>query len=396
MPASQRITNFVLLPELIFLRSFKIGDAGNVFHCEKVKTQEYCNRCGSGRYWTHEYRWVTLKDEPLRGKYIILKVRKRRLKCRDCGKVFSEPLPGVLPRKRFTQRFKRSLLWACQNFRDLKKVRKAYRCSNDFVYKALFETLERNRKRKLNYAWPTTLGIDEHAFGKCPKYRTTRFATMIVDFKNKRPMELAEGKSGPALWEQLHHIPGRENVKLVALDLADPYKKFVSEFFPNAQMVADKFHVLRLLNHHIMRRRKEITGDRASWKARKLLLMSNKHLDYWQRRTLWDYLDNFPQLKEIYAFKEALHSLYRCKGFNRASRAFNKLVDRMALSQLPEIKTLRKTLIKWKNEILNYFKFRITNARTEGFNNVAKLLKRNGFGFRNFKNYRLKVLNAAL
>jgi len=50
----------------------------------------------------------------------------------------------------------------------------------------------------------------------------------------------------------------------------------------------------------------------------------------------------------------------------------------MAKSKLKEIKTLRKTLMKWRNEILNYFKTGITNARTEGFNNVAKVLKRNG------------------
>ncbi|NCN95843.1 MAG: ISL3 family transposase, partial [Bdellovibrionales bacterium] len=240
------------------------------------------------------------------------------------------------------------------------------------------------------------IGIDEHAFGKDPVHQTTRFATMIVDFNNKRPMELVDGKSGVLLEEALKHIPGRENVRHVALDLSDPYKKFVKDFFPNAEMVADKFHVLRLLNHHIMRRRKEITGDRASWKARKLLLMSNVKLDYFQRKVLWEYLDNFPELKEVYAFKESLHALYRCRGFNRAQRSLQIMVDRMALSKLPEIQRLRKTLIKWKVEILNYFKTGITNARTEGFNNIAKLLKRKAFGFRNFQNYRLKVLNAVI
>ena len=108
---------------------------------------------------------------------------------------------------------------------------------------------------------------------------------------------------------ELAHIPGRENVTTVALDLCDPYKKFVKDFFPNAEMVADKFHVLRLLNTSIMRRRKEITGDRASWRARKMLLMSNIHLDYFDRKTLWEYLDQYPELKEVYAFKEGLHSL---------------------------------------------------------------------------------------
>ncbi|MGH1469188.1 MAG: transposase [Bdellovibrionales bacterium] len=125
------------------------------------------------------------------------------------------------------------------------------------------------------------------------------------------------------------------------------------------------------------------------------MLMSNKKLSYSKRKVLWEYLDQFPELKEVYAFKESLHSLYRCKGYKKAKRALEKMTDRMALSKLPEIKTLRKTLMKWRYEILNYFKTRITNARTEAYNNIAKLLKRNSFGIKQFKHYRLRVLNVA-
>ena len=61
---------------------------------------------------------------------------------------------------------------------------------------------------------------------------------------------------------------------------------------------------------------------------------------------------------------------------------------------IAEIKRLRRTLMRWRNEILNYFKNPITNARTEGFNNVAKVIKKSGYGFRSFPNYRLRLLNA--
>ncbi|MAF90014.1 MAG: ISL3 family transposase, partial [Bdellovibrionaceae bacterium] len=118
--------------------------------------------------------------------------------------------------------------------------------------------------------------------------------------------------------------------------------------------------------------------------------------DYWERKTLWEYLERYPELKELYAFKESLHGFYRIKGYKRAQSALTKMTDRMAKSKLKEIKTLRKTLMKWRNEILNYFKTGITNARTEGFNNVAKVLKRNGYGYSSFENYRLRVLNSAI
>lgn len=89
-----------------------------------------------------------------------------------------------------------------------------------------------------------------------------------------------------------------------------------------------------------------------------------------------------------------MHRLYRTKGLWRVKRAFTKLTDQMADSALPEIKTLRKTLLKWRKEILTYFVNRITNGRTEGFNNKAKLVKRRAYGYKSFRNYRLRLLNA--
>ena len=100
------------------------------------------------------------------------------------------------------------------------------------------------------------------------------------------------------------------------------------------------------------------------------------------------------QYKEIYHFKEAVYGFYRINGHGAAARALTKLTDRMALSSLPEIKTLRRTFMKWRNEILNYFKNRITNARTEGFNNVAKLVQKRSYGVKSFEMYRLRYLNA--
>ena len=117
------------------------------------------------------------------------------------------------------------------------------------------------------------------------------------------------------------------------------------------------------------------------------------YLEYFERRALYQWLDAYPKLKELYHFKEALHGLYRCRGYDRARRALVGLLDRMARSQLVEIKRLRGTLMKWKNEILNYFVTGLTNGRTEGFNNLAKLLQKRAFGFKSFKNYRLRLLN---
>ena len=394
MPTPETIiSHSLLLPELKVQTAYLKGRFLQVFEAEKKNKGAVCTRCACLSTSGYDRREVTVKDAPVRGRTVILKIKKRRYWCKTCKKPFTEPVEGIMPKRRTTQRFRRSLLWACENFSDLKSVRKAYRCSNDLIYKALYEQLELKRRTRL-YPWPKVIGIDEHAFKRNKRFGCTDFVSMIVDHSNKRVMEVVDGKTTAALHDHLKKIPGRENVKVVTIDMCDPFKNFINESFPNAEIVADKFHVLRLLTPALLRHRKNIAGNRANMKAKKLLLMSSKNLDYFSRRTIWDFLENYPDMKELYSWKEAIHGFYRIRGYDRACIALQKMLDRMALSNLKEIKTLRKTLQKWKNQILNYFKFRITNARTEGFNNVAKVIKRRSYGFRNFNHYRLRLLNA--
>ncbi len=190
------------------------------------------------------------------------------------------------------------------------------------------------------------------------------------------------------------HIDGRDNVANVVIDLSKPYKLFVKDYFPNASITADKFHVLRLLNGVINKTRKQYTGDDRKNPIRRLLLCSSKRLDYFKRRAIEMWLDDKPDLRELYFYKEALLRLYRIRGHSKAKRALFKLTDKMAYSNLKEVRTLRNTLRTWSTEILNYFITGLTNARTEGFNNVAKTVQKRGYGFKNHENYRLRVLNA--
>ena len=217
---------------------------------------------------------------------------------------------------------------------------------------------------------------------------------MVADHNRKRVTEVVDGKTSAALEHQLHYIPGRENVEVVTLDMCDPFRKFARSFFPQADIVADKFHVLRLLNNPLNKTRKEITGDRRTLRIRRDLLRSRKNLDYFRKLELDRFLSYHSKLYELYHWKERLHSFYRIRGYDRAKEAFLSMVDEMASSPTAEIKRFRKTLLKWKNEILNYFKKRFTNARVEGFNNVAKTIKKRAYGFKSFENYRLRVLNA--
>lgn len=383
--------NFILLPELKLLSQWSPGRYRNLYKAKKESAFEVCPRCAKPSSSVHDRRWVKVSDHPIRGAGIYLKILKRRFRCLDCKKVFTEPVQGVRKGHRTTERFRRGVRWACENFADLKRVQKAYGCSSWLVYKVFYEQLEL-KCRQHRYPWPKTIGIDEHSF-KRGKYGP-EYASLIVDYTNKKIFEVAEGKTAIGLQEQLAWIEGRENVKNVVLDMCDAFKKFAREQFPNAELVADKFHVLRLLTPALNSRRKDITGDQRSNPVRKLLLRNGHTLKYFERSALSAWLDQHQVIKEVYFYKEALHRFYRTRGYLKASQALIKMTDQMALSQLKEIKTLRKTLMKWRKEILAYFATGLTNGRTEGYNRLAKLYQYRAFGYKSFKNYRLRLLNA--
>lgn len=387
------LTKFTLLPELK-LSQFHYSRTILKYEALKVSKFEVCPKCATPSFKVHDRRVVTVKDAPQGNKIKLIKIVKRRFRCPKCKAVFTEPVQGIRKHARVTQRFERSILWACETFSNLKLVQRNYKCGNGFIYRCYYKQLDLKLRERVKNPWPQTIGIDEHGLFKDKKRGAREFATVFVDYQNKRVKEIVEGKSHVNLKKGIEHIPGKENVRNVAIDLSDSYKSFVKDYFPNARIIADKFHVLRLLNPHINRKRIGVTGDKRTLGVRRLLLKNGFKLGVFERKALWKWLEDYPDLKEVYSYKEALHRMYRCRGYSKAKQILYRMIDEMSASKLPEIQTLRRTLMKWSREILLYFETRITNARTEAFNNSAKLIQRKAYGFKSFKNYRLRVLIA--
>jgi transposase len=389
----QSLIRTLLLPELTFISFRKVIDTRTIeVVAKKDPKEEYCPRCATPSKSTYDTRRVKLRDEPFRTFQVFLVVVKRRLWCKPCGKPFTEPLPWARKGFRHTERYARAVMLACERYVDLKRVRDDLKCSGGWLYSALYRQLELERRKRL-YPWPKKVGIDEHFFRR-GKDGFRDFVTVVVDQKNHRLMEVVEGRTGPELEAALAYIPGRENVRTVAIDMSDPYKSFARRFFPNAVIVADKFHVLRLLSPAINRHRKAITGDQRTNPIRRLLLRNGRDLDARTRWVLRTWLAEHPALRELYDAKESLAGFYRIRSFKQASRVLTEITDRLARSSLPELQTFRATLMRWRSEVLAYFRTRATNGMTEGFNGKAKLVKRRAYGYKSFTNYRLRLLNA--
>jgi transposase len=395
MPNSD-LTRFILLPKLKLISFKQLRNRKIVFYCESTTCLSYCPHCGLETKLVHDRRWVTIKDAPHGMRHKILKIKKKRFRCTGlgCKKVHTETLLGINKGARITERLQRHILYTCHNFANLKGVCKHVRLGSKTVYTRNYNQLELEWKKRKNDPWPKSIGIDEHSFIRNKKYKYREFATLVVDHTNKRAKEIIPGRNTVLLKQTLAYIPGRDRVKNITMDLSTTYRSFARDFFPNAKIIADKFHVLRLLNPSLNKYRNKAVEKNKKLKLRKYLLMNSNKLDYWARREFQRELEKYPELNQIYLAKEGLHKLYRCKGRRWASRVLTKLTDTLAVSKIKELKSLRKTLLSWRDEILNYFENRLTNARTEGFNNVCKQLQKRAYGFKNFYNYRLRVLYA--
>lgn len=389
-----RLADWILLPNLKLIHA---AERQNLLVVEAQLKPSSCPRCGVLSTTGYDSRWSVLKDVSLTqadSPFVMLKIKKKRLYCKSCKKPFMPDLPGIRKRRRTTERFRLSVMRACERYVSLKQVCEEFRISSDFAYTAFYEQLELKRRKDNQYPWPHAIGIDEHGFGRdLREGRRRAFVSMIVNHSRRKLMEVVFGRAYQDLTARLSHIEGRENVQWATIDMCDPYRRFIREFFPNAKIVADKFHVMRLMSPPILIERKRITGTNADRKARGLLLMNSQKLGYLGRNTIQNYLVRHPKLHELYQWKEALHRFYRTKGQRKAEHAFHLMTEAMAQSQLPEIKRIRNTLVKWKVEILNYFESRLTNARLEGFNCKASLVRRRAYGYRNANNYRLRLLS---
>jgi len=382
-----------LLPEMKLLEARRGAHGGLEFVVRMTSELEVCPRCATPSRSVYDRRWVSIRDEPIRRAEVRLSIHKRRFSCRPCGRPFTEPVSGVIKGKRTSERYARAVQQACEEYVDLKTVRRRFRCSGGYLYSVLYRHLELNQRMRRR-DWPERVGLDEHFFKRGKGFEKRQFVTMVVDQTGGRLLEVAEGRTGIDVEHAVSHLENPENVRWVSIDLCDPYKRFVSDYFPNASIVADKFHVLRLPSAALMKYRKLAERGRNTAYLRNLLLKPGYQvLDYWRPR-LAEWLKQHPLLEEVYWAKERLSRFYRIRSVGQAAKELTRLTDSLCLSRIPELRTLRATLKKWRSAILNYWTSRQTNARVEGFNNKAKLVKRRAYGYISFRNYRLRLLNA--
>ena len=339
-----------------------------VFELEADSEFEVCPKCATATDTVYDHRIVSIRDTPIRHGKILFRVRKRRLKCKRCGAVFTEPLAGVRKGGRLTERYKRDLAKDAMHASSLAQVRKEYGCSNSTLYKVVYTRLDSLIKQNSS-PLPKAIGIDEHSFKRDSKSKCVIWNTLIVDHNHRRIYEVAPGRTEAEIESFLCSLPGRENVRFVTVDLSESFWNSIKCAFPEAPIVADRFHVIRLFDDRIKSLLAQIpTSLRNKHKAAERLLFrkyATMHNSFRERLNSW--LLAHPTISKVHRAKQNMLKLLNWKRHRAGKRTlFNRLLDELGRSQSREILSLRETLLKWKTEILSAMVYCWSNGRVEG------------------------------
>lgn len=190
---------------------------------------------------------------------------------------------------------------------------------------------------------------------------------------------------------------GKAKTQLVIIDLSNIYRSIAKKFFRNAKIVADRFHVIRLINRHFKKMWGQLDPDHR--KNRGLSSLMGYHewnLKNEQREKLASYLDSSPAVRAVYDFKQSLGRLMikkhqTAQQARKLARTFLEKIDELKESGFAQMRGLGETLEDWQKEIARMWRYTQTNSTIEGLHTKMEMISRRAFGFRNFENYRLRV-----
>lgn len=386
------------LPEMKVLDCQDIEGMGIVVTIEKSVNYCSCPICGRITQSIHQNHWRMIRDLPWGEKTVLLKINRRQFKCNKCKKVFSEKLDFVKKNKGYTKRLAVDIV---QQILDssIHSVAERNDLSDEEVESML--TGQASQILNINLSQVKRLGIDEIALVK----GQGNYLAVIVDLDTHKPIEIVKSRRVEEIREVLVSwgVEVLNKIKEVSIDLWSPYKNLVEELMPNANITADRFHVMKQVNDELDAMRKSekraaMTLEDKSEKARILeglnkskysFLKNEDSLNDLQKEKLKAAQEVSPILTKMHRLKEEFRNIFEstvCWG-----DSVIQLLDWMhdALSYFP--KSIG-TIVRWFGEIVGYFDGRTTSGTVEGINNRLKLIKRLGYGFCNFNNFRLRSL----
>lgn len=316
-----------------------------------------------------------------------------RSKCSKCG-VKTIKIPWAGKHSRFTllfEAFAIEVMQACSNVkRAAELIGIDWSTAHAIMERAVTRGLKKRTLDKVNH-----VGVDEKSFGSGQDY-----VSIMTDLDGSRVLEVVEertNESAEKLWESLPETQ-RKQVRAVAMDMWGPFINSARKHVPEAEIVHDKFHIAKYLNDAVDKvRRKENRELRESEDTRltgtkQLWLYAKSNLSRTRLKELKALQQDDLKTAEAWSMKENFRHFWRYVYSTSAEGFFETWYDWVVESGIAPMIKVAKMLERHLPEILSYFRHRITNATSEGYNSKIQSIKSAARGFRAFENYRTRIL----
>ena len=356
----------------------------------KPRRRPPCKHCDNHNLRIKATHNRTVKHTRQGNQVMTLHLRVPKYHCRRCNRYFRHAFTGIRPRYRASEAYRLEVFEAHDGGITQRKLSRTHRISPATVERWYQYHIGQKRSEMSNRPCPQVLGIDEHFFTRKKGYATT-----FVDLKNHKVFDVKLGRSEPSLRRYLRGLEGRDKVRVVVMDLSEAYRSIARRYFPEATIVTDRFHVVRLINQHFLKVWQQHHPE--GRKNRGLLSLMRRHqwcLSDEQHASLMHYLVEFPVLQALYVVKQKLirFMLLKTLTARRARKQLPRYLELLEQLEDSPLRALVKTLKVWMEPIIAMWRFSKSNGITEGFHNKMEMISRRAYGFRNFENYRLRVL----
>lgn len=364
----------------------------SVFTCEQVEGFTVlklkllnegisCPHCHSYTKEVHQNRPILVRDLPISGRKIYLKVPRRQFYCQSCQRYSTEKLNFLEAGRNYTLRYETYIYEQVKELTieqiSIKEELSYERVSN------IFQRVSKGKKKV--WGKPERLSLDEFS----RKKGKGDFVTVVSDLDRGSLLEVINSHKSEEIIGVLEKIPleVRENVKEVCVDMWGGFPKVIKAVFPKARIVIDRFHVMKLVNKAVnkIRLKLSIKGS----KNRGLLLKNKDHLTEEEREELEELLKESPCLRMAYELKEELREIYQAS--TTVKMGLRKLKKWLSSARII-LGKIAETIERHLQGIANYFCQGTTSGMMEGLNNRIKLILRQSYGFKSFEMMREKLL----
>ena len=348
-----------------------------------------CPSCGAEHCDVHDSRDKEWRHLDIFQYPAYIHVRAPRIECPECNCVILVDVPWARKFSSFTYHFESMIVLMAQDM-QVSHVAKRVNENDTRLWRILKYYIKKAHKN-LNLSNITAICMDETSEKKGHNYITI-FADKVTGYV----LYVCKGKDastvGKFFTELLAHHGNPWKITQTCCDMSPAFIKGITEYLENAQIIFDKFHVIKLVNEAVDEVRRGDQVKNALLKNSRYIWLKNpENLTKKQIEQLESLRSMDLKTSRAYQMKLNLQHFYSISDRETAEAYLKKWYFWLTHSRLEPMIRLAKTIKKHWNGIINYFDFKVTNGLMEGLNSVVQTLKRSARGYRNTDNFILMI-----